>query len=268
MRAHVDILELTDERPSIWASIFFHLTLAGLLVGFQMSDIGKRVQAGELTGGGRGPVMVNSVKSIPLPSRSGEMNPVANDTESAVPAPPPTKTKPQPKAKAPVPDPQAIPLKKLKEIPPREIPPRSQPNKWEAKQPYRPNQLYTPGGQAANTPMFVVPGGGGVGVGTASPFGTQFGAYATLLRDQVARNWKTSELDARIQTTQPVSVVFTIRRDGSLAQGSVRVSRSSGNPALDYSAQRAIMDAAPFPGLPPQYNGSEALLELQFQLRR
>src|SRR5438552_18062277 len=116
--------------------------------------------------------------------------------------------------------------------------------------------------------MFNGPGGGGVGVGTASPVGNQFGAYATLLRDQVARNWKTAELDARIQSAPPVAVVFTIRRDGSLAPGSVKVSRTSGNQALDYSAQRAIMDAAPFPGLPPQYNGGEAVLELQFQLRR
>src|SRR5262249_23284402 len=135
------------------------------------------------------------------------------------------------------------------------------------KQQYPSNQLYTRGGQAANSPMFNIPGGGSVGVGTASPFGTQFGAYATLLRDQVARNWKTAELDARISSAPPVWVVFTIRRDGSLAPGSVKVSITSGNQALDYSAQRAIMDAAPFPGLPQQYNGSEAVLELQFQLR-
>jgi periplasmic protein TonB len=267
MNGHVDILEEPDRlRGTVWASILFHVALVGLMFGIQSAGIGKRVQWGDPTGGGMGSVTVNPVNSIPLPSRAGEMNPVANDTESAVPAPPPAKTKSQPKTEPP--DPKAIPLKKLKDIPPREIPPRSQPNKWAAEQKYQPNQLYTRGGQAANSPMFNLPGGGDVGVGTASPFGTQFGAYATLLRDQVARNWKTAELDARISTAPPVSVVFTIRRDGSLVSGSVKVSQTSGNRAIDYSAQRAIMDAAPFPGLPPQYNGSEAVLELQFQLRR
>src|SRR5262245_27914440 len=107
MRAHVDILDEEERiRGPIWASILFHLGLAGLMVGLQVSGIGKRVQWGDPTGGGMGSVMISPVNSIPLPSRATPMNPVANNTESAVPAPPPAKAKSQPKAKAP--DPNAI----------------------------------------------------------------------------------------------------------------------------------------------------------------
>ena len=51
-------------------------------------------------------VAINSVKSIPLPSRAGKINPVANDTESQVPQAP----KPEPKKQVKVPDEKAIPL--------------------------------------------------------------------------------------------------------------------------------------------------------------
>ena len=37
---------------------------------------------------------------------------------------------------------------------------------------------------------------------------------------------------------------------------------------LDYSAQRAILDAAPFQALPPQFQRSEAEIEFWFELRR
>ena len=63
-------------------------------------------------------------------------------------------------------------------------------------------------------------------------------------------------------------MTFGILRSGELVSGSVKVSQSSGNRALDYSAQRAILDAAPFPALPPQFNKTHADIELRFELRR
>ena len=263
---HADILDQPERlRGAFWGSVFFHVALIVTMVGYAWIGPGKREQWGELTGGGLGSVAVNPVASIPLPSRSGPKNPVANDTESAVPAPLP-KTKPQTKATAPEPDAISIKMRNAKKRESRVA--AAPPNKWIVDNPPRPNQLTTPGGQAANAPQFAMQGGGGVGIGTSSPFGTQFGTYATTLRDQVARFWKTSDIDARLQTAPLVAVVFTIRRDGSLVPGSVKLSQTSGNRALDYSAQRAVLDAQPFPGLPPQYSGSNATLELQFQLRR
>jgi TonB family protein len=49
---------------------------------------------------------------------------------------------------------------------------------------------------------------------------------------------------------------------------STRVEQTSGNFALDLSAQRAIADAAPFPPLPAQYDKNEVQIELSFKLQR
>jgi protein TonB len=222
------------------------------------------VQWGDLNGGGMGSVAVNVVPRIPLPGRSGPLNPVANDTESVVPTPPP-KAKPRPKVEAPEPNAIAIKSRNAERKASRAA---SAPNRFREQQQDLPNQVYSTSGQAAVSPMYGMTGGGGVGIGTRSPFGEQFGWYVNLLRDQVARNWRTTDLDPRLRTAPPVVATFTIRRDGSVAPGSVKITQRSGNQSLDYSAQRAIMDAAPFQPLPPQFQRSEAEIEFWFELRR
>jgi protein TonB len=142
------------------------------------------------------------------------------------------------------------------------------PNKWRDQQKDAPNQVHSTVGQALSSPMYTMTGGGGVGIGNDSPLGTQFGWYAKILRDNVAQNWKTGDIDARITTAPPVAVTFILLRNGSVAPGSVKVSQSSGNRALDFSAQRAVLDANPFPPLPPQFAQNQAVLELRFELRR
>jgi protein TonB len=61
-------------------------------------------------------------------------------------------------------------------------------------------------------------------------------------------------------------VTFQILRDGTVKNP--QLVQRSGNSTLDYSALRAIMDAGPFPPLPPNYSGSQADVELRFQLQR
>jgi periplasmic protein TonB len=264
MSTHPDILDRRESlRGPFWGSLAFHLSLAGIAAGYAWTGP-KRIQWGDPSGGGLGSVAVNPVASIPLPSRSGPTNPVANDTESLVPAPPP-KAKPQPKAKAVEPDAISLKSKNAKKREDRAAV-WSPPNKYAEKNPPRENQLTSTAGQRMNS-EFIGKAGGGEGIGiTDSPFGTQFGEYAGRLRSQVARNWNKTGLD-RVGSTPIAAIVFTVRRDGSLVTESVKVSRSSGNRALDLSAQRAVMDAAPFPPLPPQYKGSDVTLELEFQLR-
>ena len=63
-----------------------------------------------------------------------------------------------------------------------------------------------------------------------------------------------------------MSVTFTLHRNGSVT--GIRISQKSGINALDISAQRAIMDAAPFPQLPPQFPKNEAEIEFVFELKR
>jgi protein TonB len=261
MAAHVDILEQPD-RLSGWllGSLALHISIASALVWYTVAGPGKVEKWGSPGGGGFGSVVVNPVARIPLPQRNGLENPLANDTQSMVPTPPP-KAKPQPKPQARQPDADAIPLKSrsAERRPKRDY---SSLNKFREQQKDLPNQMYGSTGPALNNPMYGVRGGGGVGVGDNSPFGTQFGWYAQRLIEQVGQHWQTAGLDPR---SNPASVTFTIRRDGAVT--GVRLSQSSGNMAMDLSAQRAVLDAQPFPPLPAQFPRSDATVELKFVLQ-
>src|SRR5439155_22947763 len=91
-------------------------------------------------------------------------------------------------------------------------------NKSRAAQKDLTNQAYSSVPQALSNPMFQIQGGGGVGVGSNSPFGTQFGEYANRLRDQVARNWKTADIAPLIRTAPIAAVTFTLHRDGTVSR--------------------------------------------------
>jgi periplasmic protein TonB len=265
MNYHANALD-RPEPLGRWfvGSLGFHGLIAGGLVLFGWLENRPRATFGDINGGGIGSVAVTSVSAIPLPQRSGPENPLANQTESRVPEPPP-KVKPKPQVKEPEPD--AIPLKS-RNAKKRPSEAASVRNKSREKEIDPPNQLYNPSGQAAISPMIQMTGGGGVSVGNNSPFGMQFGWYATLLRDRVARAWKTTDVDPRLHSLPQVVVTFTIDRDGSVPSGSVRIEQRSGNSALDFSAQRAILDASPFPALPAGFTRNSADVEFTFELRR
>ena len=265
MAPHTDILDQAEPLGKPLAgSVALHLSVGAALLMSAWIGHGPGVQWGDVNGGGMGSVAVNVVPRIPLPGRSGPINPVANDTESVVPTPPP-KTKAQRKVEARELNAIALKSRNAEKKASRAA---SAPNKYREQQQDLPNQVYSTSGQAVVSPMYGMTGGGGVGIGTSSPFGAQFGWYVNLLRDQVARNWRTSDLDPRLRSAPQVWVTFTIRRDGSVAPGSVRITQRSGNQALDYSAQRAILDAAPFQPLPPQFQRNEVEIEFRFELRR
>jgi protein TonB len=261
MAAHVDILEEPDRlKRWVFGSVAMHLSIAGLIAWYNFLGPGKGVQWGSPTGGGMGSVVVNPVARIPLPAKTGPQNPVANDTKSMAPTPPP-KPKPQPKVQ-PKEDPNAIPLKsRMAKEKYRPQPSYSAQNKFREQQKDVPNQVYSRSGQALSNPMYGITGGGGVGVGDNSPFGTQFGWYAKLIVEQAGQHWQT----AGLSQVSPALVSFTIRRDGSVT--GVRILQSSGNQGMDLSVQRAIMDAAPFPPLPPQFPGNDAPVQLRFSTK-
>jgi len=260
MSPHVDILEQPD-RLTGWfiGSVAMHVAIAGALIWYNFIGPGKTIKIGSPNPGGFGAVTVNPVSSIHLPSNLGPQNPVANDTKNMAPPPPP-KAKPQPKA-PPKPDVNAIPLKsRFAKEKDRPKPSYSVPNKFREQQKDLPNQVYSQG-QALSNPMYAVKGGGQLGVGENSPFGTQFGWYAQRLIDQVGQHWNRGGLS----TSNAASVTFTIHRDGSVT--GVRLLQSSGNQAMDFSAQRAVMDASPFSPLPPGFPKSDATVELKFVLQ-
>lgn len=261
MPAHADIL---DERESLKGAatraFALHLAIAGVIVGWTayQAATGGIERWGDPKSLGGGSVMITPVSAIPLPQKSGQVNPVANDTESQVPAPP----KPQPR-RAPEPDPTAVALKsKAAKAKPAPLP---QYAKSMPQSPQRTGQLYSSSGQSLTSPMYsTAPGGGGVGSGSGSPFGNRFGYYEQLLRERVARNWRSQELDSRIR--QKVAVTFDILRNGTIRN--VRVTQSSGNFTMDQSAQRAIVMANPVDPLPREYEREVATVEFWFALQQ
>ena len=86
MTPHTDILDQPEPLgKSLAGSVALHISVAAAML--MSAWIGRRlpVQWGDINGGGMGSVAVNVVPRIPLPGRSGPINPVANDTESVVP---------------------------------------------------------------------------------------------------------------------------------------------------------------------------------------
>lgn len=263
MPGHADILDERDSlKGPLAGSVLLHVLLFSSIVVYSIAGRRHRELWGDPNAMGGGSMGVNIVKQIPLPPRSGRINPVANDTESAVPQPP-APAKPKPQAKAPEPDAIEIRGKTSKREPQPQ--PTGAQNRWRAQQQERPNQVYSSSGEALVSPMQGMTGSGGIGIGTGT-FGNRFGGYVDLLRQRVGEKWRTGEIDARIKTAPPVIVTFTIQRSGETRD--VRVAQSSGNVMLDRSALRAIADASPLPPLPPGYERDSATIEFQFFLRR
>src|SRR5579883_79705 len=182
-------LETLDQHESLgkhWlASLGFHigvvalLTISGYTMNVRKSDWGSPNPGG-------GAMTVGVVKSIPLPSRQGLVNPLANDSQTTVPLPPP-KAKPEPKSKAPAEDAIPLPSKKAD----KKNSDRSTP-KTAYRAPGRDelNQLFSDTGPALKSPMLQQNGtGNGIGIGQGSTLGTRFGWYVDLLRTKVGQHW-------------------------------------------------------------------------------
>jgi len=260
--AHADILDQPDSlNKPLLGSLALHGAVFGVLLVSGAALTGHREAWGDANSGGPGSVAINVVNRIPLPSRAGVVNPLANNTESNVPTPPPAA-----KAQKQAPEePDALPIRSRSHEKPADAAKSAQ-NNWRAKQQDRNNQLYSDSGQALVSPMIGQTGSGGVGIGQGSPFGNRFGNYVTILRQRVAEKWRTGDVDPRIKTAPSAIVTFDLQRDGTVRN--VRVAQSSGNSVLDYSAQRAIYDASPFPPLPAGYERNDATIEFWFELRR
>jgi protein TonB len=262
MPARVDTLEQHDKFTRFFVfSAGLHAALFSSIAIYTSMGLHGNLEWGTPHALGGAAVGITPVRQIPLPGRTGEANPLANDTVSHVPLPP----KPQPTKAAAV-DPDALP------IPARNA--QRKPTYMRSQQyvpyrpsPDRPNQLYSSSGQALSSAMYgAQTGSGGVQMGSGSAFGYRFGGYRDLIEQRVAQKWRTEDVDPRLQTAPVVIVTFSIERNGSIAN--VKLMQGSGNRALDYSAQRAIYEAAPFPPLPQGYERSSADIEIWFQLKR
>ena len=207
-------------------------------------------------------VKVNPV-NIPLPNRGVQINPVASDSPSQLPTRSPEQMSPAKERVLPqVTEAIPIPSERATKMPPWYH--TEEANEFRKEQKAESNHLYGKA-TALGNPNREIPGGGGPLLsGTNSAFGSQFGAYADLLVQQVGRHWNKPALTTG--GTRHTTVSFTLHRDGKVAD--VKITETSGIPSLDYSAQRAILEAAPFPPFPSGFNKTETGIDFIFELKR
>ena len=154
----------------------------------------------------------------------------------------PPKPKPLPENPEPVKKPKQEP-KKAPTRPP--VPPPSAPSE-------------TPPDETA-----AVVGDGSGSITALEGLDARFAWYQASVQAALFGQWQRPVLDGLVDSID-VRVTFEILRDGSVRD--VRVSDSSGIPALDRSALRAVADAAPLPPLPTSWRGSGLSTACVFRL--
>ncbi|MDE3195478.1 MAG: TonB family protein [Acidobacteriota bacterium] len=240
----------------LMGSLATHVVVGGLFVAANLIHLnnswGSQTQSS-------GSVGVTMVSTIPIQRHEGPKNPLANDTANITPQETAeVKTKPVEQA----PDPKAIEIPDKREKPKKVKPKPQPPVAMFRPQAYQPNQVYSRSPQSVSNPMYGIQGAGGIDVGPASVLGDRFGAYTNLMRMQIAQHW--NRADVRALPSQKCTVSFAIARNGTVSN--VKITHPSGSLLLDNSAQRAVIDSNPLPSLPREFTGSEATVEIVFQI--
>lgn len=186
-----------------------------------------------------------------LPPRAAELPP-AKPAPKELPAPkdlpPPTREAALPERALPSRAP-ALPRPGDKELPTvASAPtPRVSPTPTAAAPPPPPAP---PLGQPSGSPQ-------GAGTVTLNVSDFPFAYYIQIIGRKIQEQWEGRALPGR----QP-EVIFEIARNGQIRR--LAVGRSSGNPAYDQIALRAIADANPFPELPKEFTKPTLTVGLQF----
>lgn len=260
MKTHIDILDSHDSlRGPFMQALTLHASVIATLI-----FLGWLARSGPTFGDknpASGAVQVDVVNSIPIPHQ-GMQNPLASDTESQVPQTP-LKEKNEIKKEVPPPDAVKLHNKRAKLKPAVKTQAR---NRFRAYQPLE-NQLTTATAPQVSNPLYTAkPGSGNVGTGMNTTLGSEFAGYAAQIRDIIARNWHTADIDPRLQTAPQVIISFDLARDGTIRN--VTMVQQSRIPSLDTSVQRAILDSNPLPPIPPAFPRNSAKVEFTFELKR
>ena len=85
--------------------------------------------------------------------------------------------------------------------------------------------------------------------------------YLTTMLDLIRRNW-----DQRQQAAGTTVIKYTIQRNGAITD--VLVEKSSGYPALDFMAQRAMLVTRQLPPLPAAFTETSLTVHLVFEYQR
>lgn len=229
------------KKPMLLSVGFHGLLVAAIFVaGYVLNPHGSANDWGIHEGDAVTAELVSA--SIPIPRQEQSDNIVANESKGV------TQTVPQPK---PVETEDGISIKG-KVTPPKHIdkpvietrvrPPRAMPTPETAVPQGEGGPVSGPYGSVTTANYK-----GGFSFHDAD-FGSLFGWYVDAVKRRVQSNWLTYELDPRIKAQHRGYVEFDILRDGSPTN--VHVAQSSGVPAIDTSAVRAIQRIDSFGKLP------------------
>lgn len=226
------------------------------------SILNSPLQLGEPDNLKAGAFSVNVVQGVPLSStRSRIPNPVANPVKHSVPAVRSDQTR--------------LPTQPSEDVT-NAVELKSKPKKHKQKPakvarkhdpPTPPHQLSSSTGAAISSKIFTGPktsGMGGIGFGRGSPFGARFGWYADSLQRRLSEEWRKTLQQVSGNSRKPVIVSFRLLRNGRIEN--VRISQTSANRSLDYSAFRAVHNINPMQPLPPLMRRSSIRVEMNFQL--
>jgi TonB family protein len=260
---HADIL---DQRESLRApftgAIALHVGIIGGLAAYAWIS-GQRELFGDPNAGGAA-VGVTVTKSIPLP-HSGPENPVAHDTKSEV-QPAPENQERVKREPTPPKDAVALKSKTAKQLRAK-VETQPQPHHFKSFDELDPSKIKSQQAPAVSSPLFSdVAGAGRIGAGLDTTLGSRFGEYSQRIQQMVAQKWHPGDVDAKVRNAPQVVARFELMRDGSI--GKPAILESSGITALDFSVQRAILEASPFPPFPSGLEGKSTTVTFTFELKR
>jgi protein TonB len=212
-------------------------------------------------GGGGDAMGVTLVSSVPLPaSPAPTQNVLANESKGLAQSLPKTEQK----------EPEAIPIpdKNTKTKPKPRVSESQQKAKAEPEEASNVVPFGEGGPVSGPYGTFNANGAkGGFGfTGGGGDFGSRYAYYVRGVQQKVTENWLRYEVDPRVTEAPRVYVTFDIKRDGQPAN--VQIEQSSGVPALDQSAVRALQRIDTFGPLPSDYPGSKVSVEFWFDFKR
>ena len=260
MTQHADILDQHDPmgRPIAFA-IVLHVTVVGALALYNWMGSHSETFGAKDAGGAS--IGIQAVDAIPL-QHQGMANPLANDTQSQIPQ---EVTKPVEQAKKEKVSPNAIPLKSREKKRLQDV--ASERQRFRPFKELDPNQVYAKQAPQVSNPLYSAKSGSGrIGTGANTTLGTRFAGYAQQIQELVSQKWRTGDVDQNLQTAPTVIATFDLMRDGSVKN--YQILQRSVNTSLDYSVQRAVLEASPFPPIPPEYDKDSATVEFWFELKR
>ena len=248
--------EREDWRRPLALSAGFHLLLALtiVIVGFFHRSSGPQ------WGGGTSGDAVNAdlVSSVPLPPAQTQTNNILANPSIGV-----THSQPQPRVETEdgISIPERNAKKRIEKTPtPPPQPPRPQPRP--ATPPVEDTAVPFGEGGPVSGPygVFTAPNTKGGFNFQSGDFGSRFAWYVDVVRRKVRENWP-YQLNAQSDTRR-VYISFDILRNGTPTN--IQLEQSSGVPALDQTAMRAIQRIDSFGALPGDYSGSKVSVEFWF----